>query len=179
MAEAIREKGLAGAQIGDIVRHAHASRSTFYRCFVDKNACFAALAESMLDEMRIKVARAVDPNAPPETQVDQSIEAFLALVQEDRAVTVTLSTDLQSIGRQGAELRAQSIERYAEFVMALVHNPHVEKTMGPLEHVTIEKAVMLICGIEGLLDRAQRRGDDFTKLAPEVKAVVKRVLAPT
>jgi len=36
LAAAIREKGLARTQVGDIVRHARASRRTFYNHFPDK-----------------------------------------------------------------------------------------------------------------------------------------------
>jgi AcrR family transcriptional regulator len=160
------------------VRHARASRATFYRCFEDKDACFVALAEEMLRATLVRVAQAVDPDAPPVTQVDQSIESFLAIMEEDHAVTVTLSNDLPALGERGSQLRADSIERYAELAYGLVHNPHVEAQMGPLRHVTIEKTYMLICGIEGLIGRAVRRDEDLRLLAPDVKGVVKRVLAP-
>lgn len=160
------------------MRHARASKATFYRCFVDKEACFEALAEQVVERTLKGVAVAVDPDAPAVVQVDQSIEAFLAIMQEDRAVTATLSNDLAVLGARGVALRAESIERYAELVMMLVHNPHIERQMGSLSHVTIGKAVMLICGIEGLMNRAVRRDQDLRELAPDVKGVVKRVLAP-
>lgn len=160
------------------MQRARASRSTFYRCFEDKDACFAALAEEMLQATMLRVAQAVDPDAPPVRQVDQTIESFLAAMQEDHAVTVTLSNELPRLGARGAELRNESIERYAEFIHGLVHNPHVEATMGTLDHVTFEKVVMLICGIEGLIGRALRQGRDLRELAPDIKGIVKRVLAP-
>lgn len=160
------------------MRHARASRATFYRCFDDKDACFAELAEQMLDSTLVSVAQAIDLSAPAATQVDQMIDAFLGVLEEDRAVSVTLSSDLPMLGSRGAQIRGQSIERYAEYVMALVHNPQVEAEIGPMPHVTTEKSIMLIHGIVGLLDRAAAQGDDVTLLAPEIKEVVKRVLAP-
>lgn len=179
LAESIREQGLAATQISDIVRHARASRATFYRCFEDKDACFAALAEEKLESTLTHVARAIDLEAPAERQVDQMIESFLEVLEEDRAVSVTLSGDLQMLGARGAQIRNESIEKYAQFVLVLVHNPNVAAEMGPLSHMTLEKSIMLICGIVGLLDRAAARNEDVRLLAPEIKAVVKRVLAPT
>lgn len=160
------------------MRHARASRATFYRCFDDKEACFVALAEQMLEHTMVEVAKAIDLEAPAAVQVDQMIDAFLFVLENDRAVSVTLSSDLPMLGARGAQIRTETIERYAQYVMALVHNPHVEAEMGALEHVTIEKAIMLIHGIVGLLDRAVTLDEDVTLLAPEIKEVVKRVLAP-
>lgn len=178
LAAAIREKGLANAQISDIVRHARASRTTFYRCFDDKDACFVALAEELMDEARRKVLEAVDFHAPAPVQVDQSVDAFLEAVAGDSAMSVTISSDLPRLSARAAELRMQTIELYAEMVFALVHSPGVEAQMGPLRHITIEKCAMLIFGIEGLVDRAAKRGDDVRELAPDIKGVIKRVLAP-
>lgn len=179
LATAIREQGLAETQVTDIVRNARASRATFYRCFDDKDACFVALAEEMLDATLLRVANAVDLQAPAEIQVDQSIDAFLEAIEEDHAVSVTISSDLSSIGVRGVEIRAQSIEKYAGMVFALVRGANVEAELGPLRHMTLEKCIMLIGGVGALVDRAAQQDQDLTEIAPEIKFVVKRVLAPS
>ncbi|MGH2959253.1 MAG: TetR/AcrR family transcriptional regulator [Solirubrobacterales bacterium] len=178
LADAIREKGLANTQISDIVRHAHASRTTFYRCFEDKDACFVALAEAMFEDTRRRVADAIDITAKWEEQVDQAVDAFLTILDEDRAVTVTFSNDLPMLGARGAQLRADSNEKYGELALALVHNPVVKEQVGDVSHITIEKTIMLMSGFEGLINRAVRRGDDLRTLAPTAKDVMKRVFAP-
>lgn len=178
LAEAIREKGLPSTQISDIVRHARASRSTFYRCFDDKDSCFVALAEELVQQTLVQVAQAVDLTAPAETQVDQTVDSFLAIVEADPAVKVTISSDASAFGPGAAQLRAETIEQFARFIHGLAHGPAVQAEMGSLSHVTIEASFMLICGIEGLIDRAVRSGQDLNELAPTVKTVVKRVLAP-
>lgn len=132
----------------------------------------------MLQVTLVRVAEAVDPMAPPPIQVDQSVDAFLGAVESDRAVTIAVSGDLRRIGERGAQIRAENIEKFSELALALVRSPGVEAQMGPLPHMTLEKCVMLICGIEGLIDRAARRDEDLMLLAPDVKSVIKRVLAP-
>lgn len=176
LADAIREKGLARTQVSDIVRHARASRSTFYRCFDDKDACFLALAASLGDATRQDVAAAVDPAAPWEDQVDQAIDAFLGLLDSDRPMTVMFAHDLPMLGERGAQVRRQSIEQWAELLVRLAGTEHM-RAQG-IDAVPIEKAVMLMAGLDGMVVRAVERGESLRGLAPTAKDVIKRVLAP-
>ena len=70
LAASIREKGLAGTQVSDIVRHAHASRRTFYNHFEDKEACFVELMTTLADAFLAEVDRAIVLNP--------ALEAFLS-----------------------------------------------------------------------------------------------------
>src|ERR1700753_3098778 len=80
LAASIREKGLAQTQVSDIVRHAHASRRTFYNHFEDKEACFVELMTTLADAFLAQVDAAIDREQPIGTQVDQAIDTYLALV---------------------------------------------------------------------------------------------------
>src|SRR6201992_2000090 len=82
-AAAIREKGLAQTQVSDIVRHAHASRRTFYNHFEDKEACFVELMRTTADAFLEAVDRAIDREAPIATQIEQAIDTYLSLVTGD------------------------------------------------------------------------------------------------
>ncbi|MGK2938338.1 MAG: helix-turn-helix domain-containing protein [Solirubrobacteraceae bacterium] len=42
MAAAIQERGLAASTVADVVRHARASRRTFYEHFRDRDDCYLA-----------------------------------------------------------------------------------------------------------------------------------------
>jgi len=64
LAASIREKGLAQTQVSDIVRHAHASRRTFYNHFEDKEACFVELMKGLADAFLEAVDRAIDRGQP-------------------------------------------------------------------------------------------------------------------
>jgi AcrR family transcriptional regulator len=168
---AIREKGLAAVQVTDIVGHARASRTTFYRCFADKEDCFLALGEARFAEARERVAAAVDPSAPWQTQVDQAIDAFFGLLEEDRASLVVFNNELPTLGARGIRFRAEVIERNAHTLLALA-------AAAGLEQVPVETAVMLAAGIEEVIARAVAREESITALAPVVKETVRRALAP-
>src|SRR6201986_4259536 len=71
LAASIREKGLGQTRVSDIVRHAHASRRTFYKHFEDKEACFVELMNTLSDAFLEEVDRSIDRERPITVQIDQ------------------------------------------------------------------------------------------------------------
>src|SRR4051794_32508448 len=152
LAESIAEKGLQRTQISDIVRNARTSRRTFYECFADKESCFVELVEAsnaaILDEMRV----AVDPAAAWDVQIDQAIDSYLEALSRNPSLTVTVSRELPTLGARGAQLLHESIERYAELIVALVAGARPPD--GGRSSITVEEAVMLAGGVAELIGRA-------------------------
>lgn len=176
LAEAIRENGLAQTQITDIVRHAGASRRTFYRCFPDKDSCFIALAESLFAAARVEVEAAVDPSAPPEQQVDAAVDVFLAILSADPVLVSAFKNDLPMLGEQGVRIQRESLARYVEMLVRLTSTPLMrEAGIGPVQH---EVALMLMSGFDGVVGNAIAQGDDVLALAPLMKDLFRRVLLP-
>lgn len=175
LAEAIREKGLAKTQITDIVRHAHASRTTFYRCFADKEACFFALAQRLTDATREAVEAAVDPEAPWPAQVDQAIDAYVGLLGIDPAIVVTFVNDLPMLGERAARLRREGTAQYGEMLVRLASTPRMREAG---ISVDLDTAMLLMSGLDGMFVHAVEQGRDVSELAPAAKEAVKRVLAP-
>lgn len=176
LAEAIREKGLAQTQITDIVRHAGASRRTFYRCFPDKDSCFIALAESLFGVARAEVEAAVDPTAPPEEQVDAAVDVFLAILSADPVLVSAFKNDLPMLGEQGMRIQRESLARYVDMLVRLTSTPLMrEAGIGPVQH---EVALMLMSGFDGVVGNAIAEGDNILELAPLMKDLFRRVLLP-
>lgn len=178
LAACIRERGLANTQVSDIVESARASRSTFYRCFEDKNACLAALAEIVFTVTRQKVFESIDLAAPWYDQLDQALDAFFEIAEQEHAIAATFTTELPTLGSRGEEIRLARERQYTEMVMSLSLNPQLVAKHGEMSHVTVERAVMLVGAIEGLLSRAVQRDEDFRTFAPIAKDVARRILAP-
>jgi len=174
LAASIREKGLQGTQISDIVRHARTSRRTFYECFPDKESCFLELIEESTQAILEHVGAAVDPAAPWTTQVDQAVDAYLDALARDPALIVTISRELPALGTRGAAFLHDSIERFAELLIALVAS---SQSAGAAA-IRIEEAVMLTGGVAELVGRAGTRGEDLRALAPPIERVIKAALDP-
>lgn len=176
LAGAIREKGLAQTQITDIVRHAGASRRTFYRCFPDKESCFIALAETLFSIARSEVEAAVDTTAPWEVQIDQAVDVFLAILAADPVLVSAFKTELPMLGAQGLRIQQESLQRYVDMLVRVTGEPvMVEAGVGP---VSREMAMMLMGGFDALVGQAVARGEDVVPLGPAIKDLFRRALLP-
>lgn len=176
LAESIREKGLQGTQIGDIVKHARTSRRTFYECFPDKESCFIEMIRAASQAIAAEIEAAVDPAAPWESQVDQAIDAYLGALSRDPALTATISRELPALGARGAALQQEGVERFAKLIVTLSARPGMRRA--GIEPVDLETAVMLTGGISELVARTDPNDADLSNVAATAKAVVKAVLGP-
>ena len=154
LAAAIREKGLAQTQVSDIVRHAHASRRTFYKHFEDKEACFVELMNTLSDAFLEEVDRAIDREAPIDTQIDQAIDTYLGLVTGDADLTATFASP--ALGERTVVAMREGFERYAELIVAVVESDSArDPRVAP---ISVERAYMLVSGLHQTLVRALVRG---------------------
>jgi len=175
LALSIREKGLTGTQITDIVGHAKASRRTFYQCFPDKDACFLELAERLRNALLEVVEAAVDQDASWERQIEQAVDAYLGLLAADPKMAIAFSSELPTLGARWMAIRTEGIERFAELVVRLSSSPSMQA--GGVEPLSMEKAVMIVAGIDGMVVRAVHRDESILELAAPAKAVVKGAFA--
>lgn len=173
LAASIREKGLAGTQVSDIVRHAHASRRTFYNHFEDKEACFVELMTTLADAFLAEVDRAIDRDAPIATQVDQAVDTYLGLVTGDPALLSTFASP--ALGERTVLAQRQGFERYAELIVAVVEGDSARDPR--VQPISIERAYMLVSGLHQTLVRALVRGEDLDRASYEFRAVIKAALS--
>jgi AcrR family transcriptional regulator len=173
LAASIREKGLAGTQVSDIVRHAHASRRTFYNHFEDKEACFVELMRTLADAFLEQVDRAIDREAPIAAQVEQAIDTYLALVTSDPALMSTFASP--ALGERTVLAQREGFERYAELIVSVVEGDSARDPA--VEPISIERAYMLVSGLHQTLVRALVRGEDLGRASYEFKAVITAALS--
>ena len=173
LAASIREKGLAGTQVSDIVGHAHASRRTFYNHFEDKEACFVELMTTLADAFLAEVDRAIDRAAPLATQIEQAIDTYLGLVTGDPALMSTFASP--ALGERTVLAQRDGFERYAELIVAVVEGDSArDPRVAP---ISIERAYMLVSGLHQTLVRALVRGEDLDRVSYEFKAVIRAALS--
>ncbi|WP_406864402.1 TetR/AcrR family transcriptional regulator [Streptomyces sp. HUAS MG47] len=174
LAQAIREHGLQGAKVTDIVAHARTSKRTFYQLFADKEACLVELADSWAVELRQAVEASIDPEAPWDVQIDTAVDAFLAAVARDPALAVVVWRDMPALGGRAAELRERDLERYAAFYRELSRNPAMRRA--GVRPLSWETAIILAGGLSELIDRCVRTGRPLEPAAEAMKEAVKLML---
>lgn len=176
LAQSLREKGLQGTQITDIVSRAHTSRRTFYECFPDKESAFVELIREFRGSVVQTIEAAVDPNAGWEEQVDRAIDVFLGALSEDPALYATVSRALPTLGERGAALQHEGIDRFAGLVVAMVTGAGMRRD--GVAQISHDTAVMLMGGVAELIDHARGDGAQLAAAGATAKAVIKAVLEP-
>lgn len=91
--ESCAEKTYAATTIADIVKRAGISRTTFYKRFVNKRACFDAALDSCIVEIRAAATAAHAPSDPPSEAVRKAVAAALELMAEKPAMAQLVMGD--------------------------------------------------------------------------------------
>ncbi len=173
LAASIREKGLAQTQVTDIVRHARASRRTFYKHFPDKDSCFVELTDAMSMLLLERVDEAIDRDAPLAVQIDQAIDTYVDILLDEPNLTATWASP--SLGVRVIIAQREGVERYAQLLASVVA---ADAERDPdIEPLPLTRAYMVVSGVQQAIIRAVARGDDLGELATEIKAFMKAVLA--
>jgi AcrR family transcriptional regulator len=108
-------EGYGGLTVAQIVAQAGVSRPTFYECFGDREACFAAalapVAEQVLGGVRQAVAR-----AEPERALYAAAQGLLAYARSQPARARLLLSDTLAGGSRLRDLRDALIDEAAQIV---------------------------------------------------------------
>jgi AcrR family transcriptional regulator len=110
MIEICAEKTFAGTTIADIVGAASISRTTFYKHFDDKRACFDAAVETCISELHEAAEAAYDPADAPAEAVRKATVAILGLLAAKPALAQVAVGEAMAVDPSAAE-------RYQEWVV--------------------------------------------------------------
>jgi AcrR family transcriptional regulator len=176
LAQSLREQGLQRTQIADIVRHARTSRRTFYECFPDKESAFVELIRESSIAIHQLVEAGMDPEAPWSEQIERAIDAYLSALTDDPALAATVSRELPTLGKRGAALQHEGIERFAELFVRLTSGSEMRRA--GVGQVTADAAVMLMGGVAELIARAMYQGTPLADAGATAKAVIKAAIEP-
>ncbi len=172
LAASIREKGLAQTQVADVVRHARASRRTFYKHFPDKESCFVELTNALSKLLLERVDQAIDRDDPLEVQIDQAIDTYVDILVDESNLTATWASP--SLGERVVIAQRDGVERYAQLLVDVVA---ADANRDPdIEPVSLARAYMVVSGVQQAIIRAVAHGEDLAQLATEIKDFMKAVL---
>jgi AcrR family transcriptional regulator len=97
MVESCASRTYAGTTVGDVVSRARISRSTFYKHFADKRACFEAAVGLCLEELEAAAAATRRPGDPPSDAARRAATAILRHLSEQPEAACLLSGDAISV----------------------------------------------------------------------------------
>jgi AcrR family transcriptional regulator len=176
MAAAIGEHGFRESTVADVVRHARTSRRTFYEHFASRQDCFIALLRDANAAMIRQIAAAVDPRAPWEAQVRQSIEAWIASAQSRQAITLSWIREVSSLGDDARQLQRESLEAFIELIQTLNDTP--ELRAAGIVPPPRQFSIMLLGGLRELIATTVEDGGDIGSITEAAVEATIAVLGP-
>jgi AcrR family transcriptional regulator len=175
MADAVREAGLPGATVAEVVRRARTSRRTFYEHFEDRETCFLAVFDAYSERLLETVAQAAAGDAPWEERVDRAMAAYLAGLALDPELTRSLLRETPALGPEGAR-RAQAMgERWAQVLSRLVADAS-DNEDGP-RPLSTEAAIVITGGFRDLALVTLEQGRDPRELRQIGTDLIRRITA--
>jgi AcrR family transcriptional regulator len=115
MAQAVAEQGYVATSISDIVSRARVSRSAFYGCFADKEACFLA---GYAAEAERHFGMIVEAAAEPDwwQQLRSGVRAYVRGLEAYPGFARSFLIEILTAGPKALELRSTVYERYVSLM---------------------------------------------------------------
>jgi AcrR family transcriptional regulator len=163
MVATVAEKGYEATTVADLVQLSGVSRSAFYRHFDDKQACFLAAVETMVEPTLKKLG--ADESAP--AGVERARKAFEALFETivgQPAAAKMCIVEIYAAGPEGAALIDRSMDQATALTAALLEQ------VPEREGLPIELVRALVGGIQKVIHKRLYRGqeDELMGLVPQL-----------
>jgi AcrR family transcriptional regulator len=163
MVATVAEKGYEATTVADLVELSGVSRSAFYRHFDDKQACFLAAIEALIEPTLERIAG--DESVPAGIErARRAFDTLIELIVSQPAAAKMCIVEIYAAGPEGAALIDRtmgSLEALAKQLLAQV--PDREDTPDELVHA-------LVGGIQKVIHKRLYRGqeDQLLELVPQL-----------
>jgi AcrR family transcriptional regulator len=163
MVATVAGKGYEGTTVADLVKLSGVSRSAFYRHFEDKEACFTAAVEALV-EPTLKQLGADDGAAPGMERAKHAFEGLVKTIVEQPAAAKMCVVEVYAAGEAGAKLVDRMFEESTEVAAALFEQVPERKGM-PRELVRA-----IVGGIQKVIHKRLYRGQEqeLLELVPQL-----------
>jgi AcrR family transcriptional regulator len=163
MVATVAEKGYEATTIADLVELSGVSRSAFYRHFDDKQACFLAAVEAMVEPALQRVG--ADESAPPGIErARAAFESLMKLFVSQPAAAKMCIVEIYAAGPEGAALVDRSMDSVTALTARLLEQVPERKGL-PIELVRA-----LVGGIQKVIHKRLYRGqeEELLDLVPQL-----------
>jgi AcrR family transcriptional regulator len=128
--EVVAEHGMANVSVAHIVARSGVSRRTFYELFADREDCFLAAFDDVIQRIATVVLPAYEAQSRWKEKIRGGLSALLAFFEDDRAAARLVIVDALGAGHNALERRERVLAR----VIAAVEEGRTSKsTDGELE----------------------------------------------
>jgi len=153
MVATVSEKGYDATTVADLVALSGVSRSAFYRHFDDKQACFVAAVEALVEPTLKRLG--ADESAPPGVErVRQAFAKLIETIVAQPAAAKMCVVEVYAAGPEGAALVDQMMDSSTDLAVALLEQVPERRGM-PRELVR-----SIVGGIQKAIHKRLYRGQE-------------------
>ncbi len=117
VAEAVAEQGYATTTVADIIARARLSRRTFYEHFTDKEECFLAAYDTVVEQMLAGVGKAYESGGGEWTRrVHEGLEAFIQYLVDEPAFARMCIVEVVAAGAEARGRRDAAMRVFVDFL---------------------------------------------------------------
>jgi AcrR family transcriptional regulator len=163
MVATVAEKGYEATTVADLVQLSGVSRSAFYRHYDDKQACFLAAVEAMVEPALRRIGS--DESAPAGMErARQAFASLIELIVAQPAAAKMCIVEVYAAGPEGAALIDRSMEQATALAARLLEQ--VPERQG----LPIELVRALVGGIQKTIHKRLYRGqeEELMELVPQL-----------
>jgi AcrR family transcriptional regulator len=163
MVACVVEKGYEATRVADLVELSGISRSAFYRQFADKQECFLAAAEELI-QPTLAVMEQAERAASGEERMREAVEAFLRLVVSQPAASRMCFVEIYAAGPEAVRLIDRALETFEKFGIEQFEQIPGREGMPP------EMVRAMIGGLQKVVHKRLYRDepDVLLELAPQI-----------
>jgi AcrR family transcriptional regulator len=159
----VAEKGYEAMTVADLVALSGVSRSAFYRHFEDKQECFLATVEAIVEPTLRQMAG--DQGVPAGTErAKQAFESLMGLIVSQPAAAKACFVEIYAAGPEGVALVDRTMDALQELATQLLDQMPDRKQMPP------EVVRAIIGSIQKIIHKRLYRGqvEELEELVPQL-----------
>jgi len=166
MAKTVAEYGYQETTVRRLLGRAGLSRRTYYELFEDKEQCFLAAYDEVVEHVLALVVEAYEAGDSPEERIQQGLTAFLRFCSEEPDIARMCIVEVLAAGSAARARRADTMERLAGLMEEALEELRGDKKLSKLA------AQGLIGGVHELIYTPIDRGEteDLVDLAEQIVA---------
>jgi len=164
VAEAVAEQGYVTTTVADIIARARLSRRTFYEHFADKEECYLAAYDTVVEQLLTAVGQAYEQAEGWPQKVHDGLETFLAYLAAEPAFARMCIVEVVAAGPEARSRRDAAMRVFVEFL-------EPGRAAAPRGLVVPELAAEVVVGgiYEIIYSRLQRNAaDELIEMLPDL-----------
>jgi len=119
MTATVAERGYAATSIAEVIKRAHASRSTFYEQFADKEDCYLAAYQLASNYVATQIGAALESSPPNRAdRLAQIYETFLSELARIPLAARAFLVEIRAAGAPSQQHRRTVNDQFAELLVA-------------------------------------------------------------